>query len=199
VALWRVWAQLALGELSLGPQAILERLPAVDGGIAADIRWALSRLSAGETARIDCGGGDSEPVAGESWGRDRFFDGGEATNKRGIDIAGTQREAVYRTQRRFPQGYLQTSAYRVPVPRGAYEVTLHFAEVSWMSKGLRTFDILLEGKTVQPGYEPFVAGFRTAEKLRFEIPVTDGILDIELAPGKDWPSIAGIEIRRQGE
>ncbi len=75
-------------------------------------------------------------------------------------------------------------------------MTLHFAEIYYHAAGERLFDVAIEGKEVLKGYDPFGAGFATADRRAFEIEVLDGFLDIEFVPRTRNPKVSAIEVER---
>jgi hypothetical protein len=165
-------------------------------GFGEDIRWLLERLHSRETLRIDCGGEGVEVHGEPPWGKDRFFAGGYASKIPALEIAGTRDAAeqpLYRTCRTFVDGAGQ-AAYRVPLPRGRFRVTLHFAETWFQASGLRRFDVLMEKQEVLESHEPFAVGFAMADRQTFEVEVVDGILDIAFVRRTEGAQVCGIEI-----
>jgi tetratricopeptide (TPR) repeat protein len=222
--LWNLWVVLCLEDLKRTPAEVLASIPEVKDGSAAaaaeverlkgqlaglaatqltihtlspgyesDIRWLLERMEAGDSLRINCGGRDYRSRDGRLWSRDRFFGWGWQVLSE-IEIAGTSDPAIYQTARIFGDEEPLPANYRIPLPSGSYRITLHFAEISFGAPGLRSFDVLIEGKEVLPGYEPCAAGFATADQGVFEAAVTDGVLDIEFGRRFEDPVIAAIEI-----
>ena len=64
------------------------------------------------------------------------------------------------------------------------------------ARGLCRFDVLIEGETVLPGYEPFAVGFARADDHAFCVVVEDGSLDVEFLPRVGQPKVSGIEVER---
>lgn len=83
----------------------------------------------------------------------------------------------------------------MPLPNSVYRIALHFAETRLQKPNLRRFDVQFEGKEVLRNFDPAGAGFKTAIQKSFgEIPVNDGILDIEFVHRTENPGIQAIEI-----
>jgi malectin (di-glucose binding ER protein) len=127
------------------------------------------------------------------WGRDRFFLGGKWARHRlpGLDAGHGGLEA---TERSFPEDSLLPAAYRVPLPKGLYLVTLYFCEATSRTPGMRRFDVLLEGKKALTGHEPLAAGFGVLDRRSIETRVDDGALDIEFVRKAGDPMVSAIEI-----
>jgi tetratricopeptide (TPR) repeat protein len=205
---WNLWLQVLLVDLRLAPADILAALPAASAEAtdrlepyADDIHWLLERLKENQPVRIDCG---ATRESSGGWGSDRFYESGNREEESYPrietlyvgEIAGTEEDALYRTDRLFLPEELRPPAYRVPLPPGSYSVTLHFAERWFVKPGTRVFDVLLEGKKVLERHDPFArVGPATADRETLRgVRVDDGILDIELRARTDNPSIAAIEI-----
>ena len=109
-------------------------------------------------------------------------------------IAGTQDDALYRT---FWEGL---TAYRLRLPKGTYRVTLKFIEPVYNARGERTFDILLQGKTVQESMDIFArAGRFKATDCTFEgIEVAGGWLCIDFTAKRREPLLCAIEATGDG-
>jgi len=114
-----------------------------------------------------------------------------------LDVFGTEEDGLYQSGRVFPSDQLLPAGYRVPLPPGRYRVAVHFAAVHWL-EDRRAFDIRLEGITVKEDFDLGASPFRTAIVQVFEIEVTDGFLDLELALRKGVPRISAIEVLKMG-
>ncbi len=201
--LWEAWAALAFRDLGWSPREALARLPAASSGYAGDLRWLLEKLAAGEAVRLNCGGEDYRSLSGEAWGRDRFYLGGErfkefarpALLAYGCPIAGTEDDPLYQAVRRFGEASAHPAGYRLPLPRGEYEVVLHFAEVYGKKIG-RRFAVRLEGKEAPLPIELLEPDHAAARKLALRTEVADGLLDLELVAQVADPLISALEIRR---
>ena len=172
-------------------------------GPVADLRWLLEALARGDGIRINCGGEDYVAKDGRSWSRDRFFWSGFLPGEREghpytftLGIEKTDDDPLYQSQRWFPADHLHPPGYRIPLPPGEYQVTLHFAEFTFQKAGTRSFGALLEGREVLTEYEPLGAGLATAEAKSFRTRADDGLLDIGFVPAADNPMVSAIEIHR---
>ncbi|MEM7232502.1 MAG: protein kinase [Planctomycetota bacterium] len=207
--LWNEWLAALLGPLGFSAEAALKELPPEPTqstgapSYITETRWALESLrSKGGTARIQAGGDRWTSAAGVVWERDRFFTGGSITNaKRGgwvlTSIRGTEDDELYSEGRFFRPQDPVPRGYRIPVPKGRYRVTLHFAETYFTTEGSRVFQLLLEDRTVLKRYDAVKSvGFAKPNKKTFETDVQDGILDITFLPLVQNPRVCGVEIER---
>jgi serine/threonine protein kinase/predicted Zn-dependent protease len=214
--IWDLWAAVSLADLARSPADVLAGFPgaserpaaggraagAGDADHAADLRWLLDTLAKGDGPRVNCGGDDYVAKDGRSWSRDRFFLSGRRPGEAlgnpyeftlGIEM--TEDDVLYQSLRYFPGEHLQPPGYRVPLPPGDYEVTLHFAEFVSRRPGYRSFGVHLEGREALPDYEPGKTGFRSAEAKVFSVRVDDGILDVEFLTQVQNPMVSAIEVR----
>jgi tetratricopeptide (TPR) repeat protein len=195
--IWDLWAAIGLKDLGRDPADLLESFPLAASAAATygeDLRWLLERLRDGVPIRINCGGEDWIGPDGRAWSRDRFFTAGKETMFFVGDISRTDADALYHSQRQFPEELAVPGGYRLPVPPGRYRVWLHFAEDFWRIPGARRFDIRIEGEEIRSGFEPFARGFAAAVVEPFIARVDDGLLEIELVPVADAAAVAAIEI-----
>jgi tetratricopeptide (TPR) repeat protein len=194
--LWNLWAALSLN-LGRDPEDLLaDPIVSKSGswGSREDLQWLLERLRDREAIRINCGGGDTTSPDGRNWSRDRFAMGGEGSTLYVGEIAETDADFLYQSERWFSESERPGAGYHVPLPPGGYRVSLHFAEVSWRVPGTRSFDVVIEGRKVLGGFEPLLFGFATARIETTVVQVEDGMLDIELVHGNGNPTVSGIEI-----
>jgi len=193
--LWTLWGAVSLGELALPPAQVLQGFRERENAAGEDLRWLLERLMEDSPIRILCGSDADRVSKGGVWGRDRFFDGGFSA--RFPDRVGnTDDPVLYETERCFPK-YPPTPAYRIPLPRATYKVTLHFAEHHYRTPGSRSFGARIEGEGILKDYDMVASrGFFMADVQRFEAEVKDGMLDIEFVHGVEDPAISAIEIER---
>lgn len=138
-------------------------------------------------------GSDAEHVAadGRLWQADEGFVGGQIVDRGAMQIAGTDDDRIYQTER------WGLSAYQLPVATGLYTVKLHFAETNERSAevGKRVFSVDVEGRAID-NIDIFAeAGSATAlVKTVDNVFVQDGQLDIAFAKVAGEPVINAIEI-----
>ncbi len=201
-ALWDLWARVAFRDLGWNAAELLDGLPPLESAHASDLRWLCERLEVDSAIRLNCGGGEHAAAGGITWGADRFFtSGGEArSNNDFVHVAGTDDQPLFKVCRSFPPLSEGLPGYRLPLPRGRYRVTLHFAEINfdYQAVGRRVFDVVVEGRTVLEGYDALArVGFGTAESLRFEsVLVEDGRLEVEFVHRVRNPVVSGVEVER---
>ena len=187
--------------------------------------WVIRQLATQGAVRINCGGPTYRDGGGRTWEADRCFEGGRrfpgsSIRLGSVPIDGTEDDALYLTERRFP-GLIKSAApsrdafrgYRMPLPPGNYRVTLHFAQLAALSPAANAdvareappvFGVRLEGRDVLSEYKPTSRGENSAEaKGPFDISVTDGWLDIEpvrIDGGQIFaaPKFSAIEVRAAG-
>ncbi len=178
------------GPRGITPQQVHEYLD--------DVRWLLERLAAGEPIRINCGGVEIVAEDGTRWGSDKFSRSGglfrDGRQEFDGQITGTRNDRPYRTERWFPSRDPREAGYSIPLPRGRYSVTFHFAEIWFSEPGQRTFDVILEGEPRLERHELPPLGVVDVQQL--EIEVTDGMLEIDFRSRKDNAKISGLEIER---
>ncbi|MRH99182.1 carbohydrate-binding protein [Kriegella sp. EG-1] len=155
-----------------------------------------------ETFRINSGGPELS-FNEEVWSEDNYFVGGSIFENI-IDIANTENDAMYQTERFRSSN--QPLVYEIPVTNGKHNVNLHFAEIYYGVAsggaaggiGSRVFNINIEnGQEQVDNYDIVIAagGSATAVIESFTgIDVTDGKLSITLTPVTDTPKISGIEV-----
>ncbi|MDB5457636.1 MAG: hypothetical protein JWP92_3221 [Caulobacter sp.] len=229
VADLKVYSNAASVDLSRGGQ-VLGTAPCADGicvlpgvalvagdnAITASARFGDQIVSDAVTWRLDGGPGQYRIRAGnlvgvrtaqgQLFGSDSFFTGGEGKDRdppaasRGAfpgpktPVAGAIDDALYESWR---QGDF---AYAVPVPNGAYVVTLHLFEPKADAKaGSRRFDVLAQGRPAITGLDiaaeaggPFRALTRTVP-----VQVTDGRLTLAFRGTVGPAVVSAIEILPQ--
>ncbi len=105
--------------------------------------------------RINCG--SSEPYTDENsnvWSADQGFSESKAVaREKTLPIHNTAAPEIYRTER------YNIEHYTLPVKPGTYTLHLHFAETfdSNYKKGIRSFGISVNGRTVVKNFDPFAA------------------------------------------
>ncbi|WP_348263863.1 malectin domain-containing carbohydrate-binding protein [Telmatobacter sp. DSM 110680] len=138
--------------------------------------------------------------AGKLWSADYGFSGGEALKTTAAHIARTQDPFFYRTNR---QGQFR---YDIPLPKGIYELHLHFAETVFGpesggsgGEGSRIMTVRANGKTLLKRFdvvEDAGASLTADVKVFPEItPASDGMLHLEFA-GEDGKqaTLSAIEV-----
>lgn len=128
--------------------------------------------------------------AGRTWRAETGAIGGRvaATNQ---PIAGTSHDALYSRER------YGMSGWTVPVgPGGTYRVTLRGAEIYFAAAGKRVFDVTAEGRSVASGVDVFVraGGKNRAYNLAFDVPVTDGTLNLGFVHRVNFAKIGSISV-----
>jgi hypothetical protein len=106
-------------------------------------------------------------------------------------IEGTEDDTLYQTVR------WAVPMYRLFVPNGTYSVTLKFSEFTFGRKGVRAFDVTIQGSKVIEDLDIFAeAGFDKALDYTFEnIKVENKCLEIGFIARRDAPAIAAIEVK----
>jgi hypothetical protein len=205
-AAWRAWWDLVHGKLGLGPKEALRCFPGSEDldvdelkCFPADLHWLIGEMCAGHPIRINCGG-QNLALRDAEWAKDRFFVGGKDAYLSPLDEVFRDRDdaGLYLTERYFEEGGPSITAYRVPLLRGVYRVTLHFVEGWHTERDERVFDVLLEDITIKKCFEPLEMGFGVPVKLSSEITVNDGTLEIGFLKRKGYPKISAFEIERIG-
>ena len=147
--------------------------------------------------RINCGG---PALSGATpWLADTGFVGGGVWTTAAVVLNATNAPmAVYRSERSSaPLRYSLTS-----IPDGAYEVILHFSEMSTAgARGKRVSNVFIEGAQVLTNLDVYAAAGGSLRALvrSFAVTVADGNgLQIELTKVAGYPQINGIEILSEG-
>ncbi len=116
--------------------------------------------------------------------------GGQYAAYGDAEIADTEDDPLYQTVRYNVRGY------QLGLPDGRYTVTLRFCEPAYEAKGLRVFDVSLEGRKVIQALDIFATvGKNRALDYTFEdVAVDDGMLSVGFGYIVEYPSIAAIEV-----
>ncbi|MEM7040995.1 MAG: malectin domain-containing carbohydrate-binding protein, partial [Bacteroidota bacterium] len=145
--------------------------------------------------RINAAGPDYTTGAGDLFVADNYFANG-STASTGNAIAGTTDDALYQTNR-----WNANLQYNFPVSAGNYQVVVHFAEI-WsggQTPGVRVFDVIAEGQVMLDDYDIFAdVGGYTAATHTFQIPVTDGNLDLDFLASANNAAVNAIEVYSAG-
>jgi len=208
---WTALPPMPVGLVAPIANAYADRIFISSGGIGpvqpqvASFARAQS-ATLGATLRLNSGGGPFiSPVALEEWCVDLgAMDGGSYTNSSLTQIAGTDNDELYLTERSGSSQHPTFFGYRIGVPDGLYRVRMHFSEIYWGTPGgggggvgSRLFDVTLEDQLVLDDYDIFAdVGSATAVVHTFDVAVTDGAVDIDLHSSADRPKISGLEILR---
>ena len=140
--------------------------------------------------RLNAGGGAYTDALGRVWSPDLGFIGG-GTFTTGGAINGTTDDPLYQNVR------FGNHRYGLPLPNGAYTVTLKFAEPYFTSPatGQRVFHVDSEGQRVLSNVDILaeVPPLTALDKV-FGATVSDGVLDIVFTSVVDNALIAAIEV-----
>lgn len=170
--------------------------------------------SANALLRLDvAGSGSYTDTAGRVWSSDAGYfapptavDEGATTAP--LEIANTDDDRIYRTYRGNLGAVVQAErvlSYALPTSgQTNVRLRLHFAErfSGNSSAGQRVFNIEAEGRTLYDGFDVVAAARGVNSAIVLDLPavsVTDGTLNLTLRAGRDFPSIAGIEVICTGD
>jgi len=134
-------------------------------------------------------------ASGAIWTPDKGAVGGNVWQGGNVDVVNTTSDALYRKHR------WGMSGYKVPVPEaGTYTVTLHLAELVFNASGRRVFDVTAEGALKVDDLDVFAAagGANRALERSFNVPVSDGTLNLGFASSQDDPMVSAIEVAPAG-
>jgi hypothetical protein len=177
--------------LGLEPRQILAHLPADPA--AADYRWLLERLAAGDRIRINCGKDEVEDREGNIWADDCFHRGGKSYRTTAPTVPPLD-AGLGRSVRAFSGDDLH-AGYHLPLPRGSYRVALHLG--FFLAVDPARLQVSLEGEVRQARVDRAADEHLKGERRAFEdVEVNDGILDIELVRQDTDAYILAIEIDR---
>ncbi|AOY60213.1 malectin domain-containing carbohydrate-binding protein [Desulfococcus multivorans] len=116
----------------------------------------------------------------------------------GASVPGTVPAALFRIERWDPPTPGTEMLWSFPVPSGAYEVRLYFAETytGAFDVGRRQFDVYVENDLVLDDYDQYAdaGGGNIGVMKSFPVSVSDGQINIELRHVVENPAIKGIEI-----
>ena len=151
ICLWHS-VHLASGTNDLRATADSAGTPLTDS-----LRWTFSGSMAG--VRIKAGDISGYLTkAGQRYGSDTYFVGGEAGSINPPDTKAPDRIAVAAEDPGIYDSFRAGAfTYRVPVPSGRYRVTLKFEEPSVREAGRREFNVLVDGKIVLRRFDIFSA------------------------------------------
>ncbi|WP_168583462.1 malectin domain-containing carbohydrate-binding protein [Gephyromycinifex aptenodytis] len=144
------------------------------------------------TSRVVAAAGPVRDRAGHTWSPRPATLGSWRTGRipAHVDITGTTQDELYRTTAPGVKWY----RLQVPAP-ATYRVRLLLAENHFDKVGQRVFDIRAEGRVITRNVDLVKrVGKYAADEVNFNIPVSDGRLDIEFTATKDVPVISGVEV-----
>ncbi len=134
----------------------------------------------------------------EVYSADKYVTGGSTAKlTNSPEIENTSLDTLHHTER------WGTFSYSIPVKPGKYVVNLHFAEIYWGTSraaggvGSRKFNVDIEGTRRLTEYDIFATtgSALRADLQRFELEVTDEILNINFLPGTaSQPKVSAIEV-----
>jgi hypothetical protein len=107
-------------------------------------------------------------------------------------LSNTEDPDLYLAHRPFPQDSWLTPGYRIPLPDGIYELTLHFVESVVLPYPVR-FAIVCEGKTLEDDFLVGADGFGAAQRKTYKVEVAGGALDLVFRASR-LAKVSGIEI-----
>ena len=142
------------------------------------------RIKAGVTEKFT----DS---SGNVWLPEQGFDGGDVTDRPGLEIANTKDPALYFTE------HYSMNSFSQPLPNGKYVVKLHFCETyeGIEGAGQRVFSFNVQGHEFKD-LDIFAktGGPRRAYIETVNVDITDGKLLVTFTPNVENPQINAIEI-----
>jgi len=146
--------------------------------------------------RVNAGG--SRYTGSEVWAADKSYtDGswgyvGGYTYSTSAAIANTGDDTLYQSER----WWSGNGSYKFDLPNGEYFVTLKFAEIYYSSAASRSFDVVIEGRTVLANFDIFqqAGGKNRAIDRTFPVTVNDGQLNIGFVPRVGAPKVNAIAV-----
>jgi parallel beta-helix repeat protein len=142
--------------------------------------------------RINAGGKTYVDSRRQAWLEDAGLIEGFSYDLLDKPIANTDTPELYRTGR-WKEGPLDFTA---DVPNRVYTVTLKFAEPYFTTRGMRVFDIYINGQLVLPRFDILAhVGPLEALDRSFQVTVNNGKLAIHMVAHADDPMICAIEIQ----
>lgn len=153
--------------------------------------------------RVNAGGTQYTDVSSNIWLADQVYASGGFGYVAGTTfsttdpIGNTNDDPLYQSER----FHTSTLEYKFDVVDGTYDITLLMAEIFFTSGGLRVFNIVINGTTVQSNYDPFVAagGHDLATSLTFSgISIVGGLVTIQFVPVVSNPKVSAIRVLASG-
>ena len=139
---------------------------------------------------INAGGVAYTDNLGQVWSADQFVTGG-FTYATTAAIANTISDPLFQDERTGTN-----FSYAIPVANGIYEVNLGFAEIYWNVANARMFSVTGEGQSLLSNYDVWTdaGGQNKAIIKKFNVNVTDGILNLNFTASKDDAQVVSIEV-----
>jgi len=164
--------------------------------LVAGLSWSVapSFAHAATVPAVARVGTDSVPVSDSSgtvWAADRGFTGGwDVPRGTTAPISGTDDDRLYQSE------HYGMSAFTTAVPSpGTYRVRLRLAETYFAAAGQRVFDVAAEGQTRLSNVDIYArVGKNTAYDPTFDVPVTDGVLNLAFVNKVNYAKVAAIEV-----
>jgi hypothetical protein len=181
-------------QYQVNPNFIMVRVTAADAGelTASDVfKVTVFDPSAPIARRINAAGGAYTTVNGDEFVADTYVTGGSTFTNTALQIADTDDDVLYRSERWGP------STYNIPVVNGNYKVILHFAEIYFTQAGQRRFNVNIDGQHTLTNFDVVAqaGGANKAIKREFNILVLDGFANIAFTNGSnDNAKISAIEV-----
>jgi Malectin domain/IPT/TIG domain len=145
---------------------------------------------------INAGGEAVRDIFANDWNADTYFVGGVAYNDLSVVVEGTMSSRLYQSQR------VGAFDYDIPVPAGAYELILHFAELNENTTvGVNVFNIELEKRLIFPNVDivGLIGSPKKALTLETVIDIVDGYLSLSFRSVNGLPTLSAIEIDLVGD
>ncbi len=138
---------------------------------------ALGSVLSAQTLNINCGGPSLVGSDGTAWSGDANFVGGALLYTSDV-ISNTSDVQLYRSGR---YNLYYDFSYSIPLPNGAYQLTLKFAEIEYKSVGQRVFDVTINGVKTLANFDIVAAagGARKAYDKVIPVTVSGGVLKMD--------------------
>jgi hypothetical protein len=153
----------------------------------------LEEWAAGSWLGILCGAEEDREIQGRRWFRDTLSCGGSSMHgpAHGAPEPGAV-DLLYEHVRRFRHDRLP-GGYTIPVPPGRYRVTVHLS--SRRCKGGASPEVRVEG-TPFDTCNDMELEFTFGSNYQVEMRIDDGLLNLEVLPGRPDIRLAAVEVER---
>jgi Domain of unknown function (DUF4347)/Malectin domain/Glucose / Sorbosone dehydrogenase/IPT/TIG domain len=167
-----------------------DRIETISTVLPALTQSYAATLNIPGTIFINGGGGAYTDNLGQVWSADKLFTGG-VTYSSTAPIGNTISDPLFQTERTGVN-----FAYAIPVANGNYEVDLGFAELYWNAANARIFSVAGEGQSLLSNYDIWTdaGGQNQAVIKKFNVNVTDGILNLDFTTAKDQAKVSFVEV-----